>query len=121
MSRQDSASTVEAVLGVVELIPPGSVVSYGDIGALVGTSARRVGTVMSEYGHAVAWWRVVRANGELPTGLAIDARPHWQLEGIATKENGMGCRIDRHHADLAALASRWEESTARRVWSTQRS
>jgi methylated-DNA-protein-cysteine methyltransferase related protein len=33
----------ELVLRAVELVPPGRVVSYGDLGHVVGTGPRRVG------------------------------------------------------------------------------
>ncbi|MBO0812573.1 MAG: MGMT family protein, partial [Microlunatus sp.] len=55
---------VEAVLSAVESIPPGQVASYGDIAEFVGSGGpRQVGSVMSHYGGAVTWWRVVRADG----------------------------------------------------------
>jgi alkylated DNA nucleotide flippase Atl1 len=56
--------TVEAVLAMVERIPPGRVASYGDIAELVGIrSARMVGQVMFRYGAEVPWHRVVMASG----------------------------------------------------------
>lgn len=95
--------TIERVLTCVELVPPGRVVSYGDIAAIVGTSARRVGSIMSTHGSAVAWWRVVNANGTLPAVLLPDARWHWRDEGIA--ETATGCAIHGHRADLDVLAA----------------
>ena len=50
---------------VVELIPPGRVVSYGDIAELTGSSPRRVGTIMAARmanPHSAAW------PGVLPRG-----------------------------------------------------
>ena len=61
---------VEAVLRAVESIPPGQVASYGDIAEFVGSGGpRQVGSVMSHYGGAVCWWRVVRADGRPVAGL----------------------------------------------------
>lgn len=61
---------VEAVLRVVELIPPGRVASYGDIAEIVGRGGpRQVGQVMARVGGSVAWWRVVRADGRPVRGL----------------------------------------------------
>jgi alkylated DNA nucleotide flippase Atl1 len=61
---------VEAVLSAVELIPAGQVASYGDIAEYVGSGGpRQVGSVMSHYGAAVCWWRVVRADGRPADGL----------------------------------------------------
>lgn len=58
---------VEAVLRIVEQIPPGRATTYGRIAAAVGRGGpRQVGRVMALYGDLVPWWRVVRANGGLP-------------------------------------------------------
>lgn len=73
---------IEAVLAVVERVPPGRVVTYGDIAAFVGRGGPRgVGGVMALDGHGVPWWRVVRATGTLPSHLMIDAQEHWHVEG----------------------------------------
>jgi alkylated DNA nucleotide flippase Atl1 len=58
---------VESVLDIVEQIPPGRVMTYGDIAAVLGSrGARVVGQVMARYGSDVPWWRVVRASGQPP-------------------------------------------------------
>lgn len=73
---------VEAVLTTVERIPPGRVVTYGDIAWAIGSNApRAVGRVMALYGRAVAWWRVVPASGLPPQGHARLALPHYHAEG----------------------------------------
>lgn len=100
----------ERVLRAVEQIPVGYVVSYGDVADIVGTTARIVGSVMSQYGSEVAWWRVVDRDGRLPERLLDEARRHWHDEGVTT--TGPGCRIARHRADLGDVAARYEESTA---------
>lgn len=65
---------VEAVLALVELVPPGAAVAYGDVAELLGTGgARQVGSVMSHHGNGVPWWRVLRATGEAPQGLEAEA------------------------------------------------
>ena len=52
------------VLAVVDSIPPGMVMTYGDVAAAIGSrAARAVGQVMSHYGSDAPWWRVVRASG----------------------------------------------------------
>lgn len=54
----------ERVLSAVEQIPPGRVATYGDIAKIVGRGGpRQVGHVMAQFGGAVPWWRVVRADG----------------------------------------------------------
>jgi alkylated DNA nucleotide flippase Atl1 len=55
---------VEAVLALVEQVPPGRVMTYGALAEAVGSGGpRQVGKVMSTYGGAVPWWRVVHADG----------------------------------------------------------
>lgn len=55
---------VSRVLEVVDQIPEGKVMSYGDVAAAIGSRAPRgVGQVMAYYGEDVPWWRVVRASG----------------------------------------------------------
>lgn len=77
-----SAEFVESVLGVVERVPAGRVVTYGDIAWALGSNApRAVGRVMALYGHAVPWWRVVPASGLPPQGHARLALPHYREEG----------------------------------------
>jgi alkylated DNA nucleotide flippase Atl1 len=82
-SEEPSASTfVDDVLDIVDSIPPGQVLSYGDVAALLGTrAARAVGGVMRRYGHAHPWWRVVRSGGLPPVGHEARARQHYEAEG----------------------------------------
>lgn len=88
---------VDAVLAVVADIPPGHVMTYGDVAATLGSrGARAVGQVMARYGHAVPWWRVVRAGGRPPAGHADRAREHYAEEGVPLRpsEDEDGYRID---------------------------
>lgn len=87
----------EVVLRTVELVPPGRLVSYGDVVALLGTGPRQVGAVMAREGHGVQWWRVTNASGDLPPHLMADAARHWATEGITLKPNGWGARISQSH------------------------
>lgn len=105
---------VEAVLAVVELIPPGSAVAYGDVAELLGSGGpRQVGSVMSHYGSAVPWWRVLRASGLAPEGLEAEALKFYLREGTPLRgdflrfaRTGDG----RWRVDLAA--ARWAPSDA---------
>ena len=73
---------VDDVLDVVDSIPPGKVLSYGDVAALLGSrAARAVGTAMRLYGHDHPWWRVVRSGGLPPTGHEVRAREFYEAEG----------------------------------------
>ena len=94
---------VDAVLAVVADIPPGHVMTYGDVAATLGSrGARAVGQVMSRYGHSVPWWRVVRAGGRPPAGHADAARQHYDAEDVPLDpvDDADGYRID-------LLACRW--------------
>lgn len=101
---------VEKVLRAAELVPPGRVASYGDLGAVVGIGPRFVGRVLSHWGSDVPWWRVTSAAGEYPPELRERAFAHWREEGIVVKPNGRGCRIADFRCDLDALAEAWERA-----------
>ncbi|MEV6055319.1 MGMT family protein [Streptomyces sp. NPDC052107] len=76
----------ERVLEVAERIPPGRVMTYGDVAEwLEEGGPRQVGRVMSLYGGAVPWWRVVRADGALLPGHELRALAHYRAEGTPLK------------------------------------
>ena len=87
----------EAVLAVVADIPEGCALSYGQVAAIIGSrSARGVGRVMAQYGHAVPWWRVVRSGGLPPTGHEERALEHYEAEGTPiVRMSGGRYRLDR--------------------------
>lgn len=103
---------VTAVLGVVDLVPPGSAVSYGDVAELLGAGGpRQVGAVMSHNGSSVAWWRVLRASGEAPPGHEVDALKHYLQESTplhGAYEAFLRTGEGRWRVDLAA--ARWAPS-----------
>jgi alkylated DNA nucleotide flippase Atl1 len=81
-SSDDGGSFVERVLEVVDAIPPGKVMTYGDVAATLGSrAARMVGQVMAYYGSDVPWWRVVRAGGHPPANHEHIALQHYRAEG----------------------------------------
>ena len=80
---QHPAGFVDAVLAVVGDIPPGHVMTYGDVAAVLGSrAARAVGQVMARYGHAVPWWRVVTSNGRLVPGHETTQAQRLRAEGV---------------------------------------
>lgn len=85
----------EAVLEVVEQIPPGRVASYGDVAELAGCGPRQVGSVMRRYGSGVAWWRVLRADGRVVPELAGRAVPHLLAEGVPVRDGRVDLRACR--------------------------
>ena len=67
---------------MVDSIPPGSVMTYGDVAAAIGSrAARAVGQVMSHYGSDAPWWRVVRAGGHPAIHKEQRALEHYRAEG----------------------------------------
>ncbi|HEY5248558.1 MAG TPA: MGMT family protein, partial [Dermatophilaceae bacterium] len=90
----------EAVLDIVDQIPEGRVLAYGDVAELLGRGGpRQVGSVMSRYGSSVTWWRVVRASGEAPPGLHEEALAHWRTEGTSLVRGSLdGRRVDMARA-----------------------
>jgi alkylated DNA nucleotide flippase Atl1 len=88
------------VLDAVDRIPPGSVLTYGDVAEYVGVRApRAVGAVMARYGGEVPWHRVVYGDGRLPPGHEAEARRRLRAEGVPVR----GDRVDLARA-------RWDGS-----------
>jgi alkylated DNA nucleotide flippase Atl1 len=87
------------VLDVVDGIPPGQVMSYGDIAEYVGDRGpRQVGRVMSAYGGGVAWWRVIHADGTPPPGHDSAALAHYLEEGTPLRSARPPVRVDMRRA-----------------------
>jgi alkylated DNA nucleotide flippase Atl1 len=87
----------ERVLDVVDRIPPGRVMSYGDIAAYLQEGGpRQVGRVMALWGGGVPWWRVLRADGSPPLGHDAEALRHYRAEGTPLRP-GLG-RVDMRRA-----------------------
>lgn len=107
-----SELTIERVLTLVELVPRGRVVSYGDLGKIVGIGPRQVGSFMRHHSEGLTWWRITNSYGDLPAPLLSQARPHWADEGILVKRNGLGCRIADYRADLEALEAAYRTRIA---------
>ncbi|HEU4543958.1 MAG TPA: MGMT family protein [Jiangellaceae bacterium] len=92
---------VEAVLSLVESIPPGRAMSYGAVAEVVGASLERggprlVGAVMANYGGSVPWWRVVTASGRLPPGHEVAALRELIADGCPLTADGE--RVDMRRA-----------------------
>jgi len=67
------SAKARAVLDIVETIPAGCVMSYGDVAACTGLgSARFVGHVLARWGDGVPWQRVVMADGSCARHLALE-------------------------------------------------
>jgi alkylated DNA nucleotide flippase Atl1 len=93
----------ERVLDVTDAIPPGHVLSYGDIAEYLGQGGpRQVGRVMALWGGGAAWWRVVHANGSLLAGHERDALAHYREEGTPLR-----CAADGSPAGIDMRRARW--------------
>ncbi|WP_327353577.1 MGMT family protein [Streptomyces sp. NBC_01304] len=93
----------ERVLEVAELIPPGRVMSYGDVAEWLGEGGpRQVGRAMALYGGAVPWWRVVRSDGVPLVGHELRALEHYRAEATPLRTTGAG----EHRLDMRR--ARWD-------------
>jgi alkylated DNA nucleotide flippase Atl1 len=83
-------SVREQILLCVESIPPGRVMTYGDVAEYIGSRApRQVGRVLSE-GHNVPWHRVVHFDGSCTAALSVEQRQRLISEGVRF----LGERVD---------------------------
>jgi alkylated DNA nucleotide flippase Atl1 len=97
------------VLDVVDAIPPGMVMSYGDVAEYLGEGGpRQVGRVMALWGGGVAWWRVIRADGSPLAGHERTALARYREEGTPVRRDAHGrpARVDMRTA-------RWNGTPAR--------
>lgn len=86
------------MLACIESIPPGRVMSYGDVAEFVGSRAvRMVGQVLSRDGGTVPWHRVVRSDGTLAVHKSDEQRQRLLAEGVRF----LGPRVDM-------AAHRWD-------------
>src|SRR5215212_3206489 len=104
-SRRSAADVTDAkVLAVIRRIPPGRVLTYGDVAALAETdaTARDVGQVLVRHGEGegVPWWRVLRADGTPPPHLLDRQLALLRDEGTPIAPSGLA--VDLHAARWAA-------------------
>ncbi len=91
----DPADFDEAVYELVERIPPGRVLSYGDIAEYVGVfGPRRVAQALTRCGGAVPWHRVVRTDGTPAPQIAVEQLARLRAEAVPLR----GERVDMRRA-----------------------
>lgn len=117
-----SPDFVDAVRGIVKTIPPGKVMTYGDVAAAIGPhpdlvettgsfGARLVGHVMARFGSDIPWWRVIRSTGHPPKFLEVEAWPHYADERTPVTGDAADYRVDlkrarwQPHAETPAQTS----------------
>jgi len=82
------------VLDVVDGIPLGSVMTYGEVAERVGVRApRAVGAVLARHGGEVAWHRVVYADGRLPPGHEAESGRRLRAEGVQVRGDRVDLRV----------------------------
>ncbi len=89
------------VLDVADSIPPGRVMSYGDVAEYLGQGGpRQVGRVMALWGGSAPWWRVVHADGSLVRGHERAALERYRAEGtpLRPSPDGPPSRVDMRRA-----------------------
>lgn len=89
----------ESVFRIVNEIPFGKVLSYGEVGRLAGCTGRQVGQIMSSLDgpgpvvEHVKWWRVVAFDGNMPIAkrnplLEKDQKERLESEGVLFDDRG---------------------------------
>ncbi|WP_069163535.1 MGMT family protein [Nocardia altamirensis] len=87
---------VERVRALVAAIPPGRVVTYGDIAAAAGLSTpRTVGWIMRTDSADLPWHRVIGASGKPAAHLAHRQLSLLALEGVPIQDGRVNIRAAR--------------------------
>lgn len=95
-----------AVAAATAQIPPGKVLSYGDVAAILGAprAARQVGYALAALGpeaaEAIPWWRVLRSDGS----IALQGDPARGPEQAA-RLRAEGVEVTDHRVEMARV--RW--------------
>jgi methylated-DNA-protein-cysteine methyltransferase related protein len=78
------SSFVDRVCEVVAGIPPGTVVTYGEVAEEAGRpgAARAVGNILASGVGGLPWWRVVAASGRLAPGHEREQARRLRAEGV---------------------------------------
>lgn len=87
MGAVPTQGVFERIYAAVRRVPPGRVVTYGEIARQVGlrNGARTVGWALASLpdGEAAPWWRVVRGDGTIANRLhAAEQRKRLRREGV---------------------------------------
>ncbi|MEX2542814.1 MAG: MGMT family protein [Trueperaceae bacterium] len=107
------AAFKERVIGIVAAVPPGQVVTYGQVALLAGAprAARQVGGVLNRLREPedVPWQRVINAEGKLSTyriGVGELQRALLEAEGVEfDSEDRVNLRRFRWDPEPSALSS----------------
>jgi methylated-DNA-protein-cysteine methyltransferase related protein len=88
---------VERVRALVAAIPPGRVVTYGDLAEVVGLSSPRiVGWIMRTDSSDLPWHRVIRASGRPAPHLTSRQLELLRAEGVLSTDGRIPLAEVRH-------------------------
>ncbi|MES1041495.1 MGMT family protein [Peribacillus simplex] len=101
-------SFTERVITIIQQIPSGKVMTYGQIGQLAGSprGARQVVRILhsSSKKHDLPWHRVINAKGEIgikAEGAAEHQKAMLESEGVTfTKQDTIDLEAFRHHPEM---------------------
>lgn len=108
-----ASSEYESYYAIIRAIPPGRVMTYGDVAAYAGRprQARRVGYALAaSKGRDVPWWRVINAEGAIssrgPDGISEEMqRGLLEAEGVEfTDDRRVDLARFRHRPDPPPLS-----------------
>ena len=103
MSARITDAQVQTVRALVASIPPGRVVTYGDIAGAAGLSSPRiVGWIMATDSADLPWHRVISASGRPAKHLASRQLELLHAEGVVTVDGRVrvaGAESVRHRFD----------------------
>jgi alkylated DNA nucleotide flippase Atl1 len=102
--------SVGRIRRVIEAIPAGCVLTYGDVATEAGLPgrARWVGQILAEDGHDLPWHRVLRADGTPAPHLAAEQLSRLRAEGVLTSNERV--QVQRYRA------SSLRRNPVRQVW-----
>jgi len=112
LAKLEPAQFRQHVLEIVELIPAGYVLSYGDVATLAGAAraARAVGTILKSTGDTLPWHRVVNRDLCI-SGSHFDGRPLHQVQRLQAEGHTVG-----HQGCLQDRSRRWPLEDAFDAW-----
>jgi len=87
----------DAVRAVIDAIPRGEVMTYGEVALEAGYpgAARAVGHLLAGSDGELPWWRVVNASGRLVPGHEREHARRLRAEGVALRPGGRGVVMAR--------------------------
>jgi len=107
-SAPPPGSLHDAVYAVVLAIPPGEVMTYGEVALEAGFpgAARAVGGVMAGSDGTLPWWRVVASNGRLVPDHEVEHARRLRAEGVELRNGKAAMGVKRRVPGPARTSAR---------------